>query len=88
MFIVDDGRETKVFYSSDSSKPDSWIELSVEQPDRKAGTLTVRFPKSKQRYPLKWNAERTGLTCGNPDGASSSSNEGDVRQQRLNRIHP
>lgn len=67
LFINDDGKTTVVHYSS---KPNTWAELTVEKLDRKAGTLTVLFPKSKSRHTLKWNDTRTELTCGNPDGTT------------------
>jgi hypothetical protein len=67
LFIIDDGKTTHVHYSS---KPNTWAELTVEKVDRKTATLTVLFPKSKSRHPLKWNDARTELSCLNPDGTT------------------
>lgn len=69
LWLVDDGKTVLAYYSAKGCpSPTALMPLTVESADRDAGALTVRFPKSKQAYPLSWNADHSELRSRDLDG--------------------
>ena len=55
-----------VAYRARAGKPPQALEITAR--DEAKGTLTVRFPKSPKDYLLSYSADRSLMTCRNPDG--------------------